>query len=65
MSQKPSVGRIVHLTGADGNPIAAIVTAVMPNGAIKAHPFIPNENDITWDECQEPGQAGWSWPPRA
>lgn len=62
MSQKPAVGRIVHLAGADGNPIAAIVTAVLPNGAINAHPFLPY--GIEWEEATEPGQAGWSWPPR-
>lgn len=63
MSQKPTVGRIVHLAGADGNPIAAIVTAVLPNGNIKATPFDP-AGSFEWEEVTEPGQAGWAWPPR-
>lgn len=63
MSQKPTVGRIVHLAGANGQPIAAIVTEVLKEGDIRATPFDP-AGSFVWSEATEPGQAGWSWPPR-
>ena len=63
MSQKPTVGRIVHLAGTNGQPIAAIVTEVLDNGNIKATAF-PTTYDYEWEEATEPGQVGWSWPLR-
>ncbi len=62
----PTVGRIVHVSGADG-PRPAIVVGVNPNGSLDLCVFEANRKDVT----QATGGADdatpdrWSWPPKA
>jgi len=66
VEQKPSVGRIVHLN-TEGEPLAAIVTAVDEKG--RASLCVLNPNSMFFlaevEFSKEPLSGSWSWPPRA
>lgn len=73
MSQKPSVGRIVHYQsyGTPGGeylpePRAAIITAVDQDGVVALCVMNPTgyffNQDVVHSETPHPGC--WNWPPR-
>ncbi len=68
MSQKPTVGRIVHLYGSNPElPIAAIVTALHgPGGTVNLTCFPANGGRYacTAPFSETPKAGHWSWPPR-
>lgn len=71
MTQKPAIGRIVHLTSPrTGEPVAAIMTKVHADGqGARLHQFTadhevpdPEGGFFPYSETAAPGH--WSWPPR-
>ena len=64
MTQKPSVGRIVH-KGLE--PTAAIITKVNGDETVDLHLFCidgTTEHQTGIPYSETPSNTAWSWPPR-
>ena len=72
MEQKPSIGRIVHFTAADGPPktgsaaYASIITAVNADESVELATFGPNslyfQHAVKFDA--DGANHTWRWPPK-
>lgn len=72
LPQVPTVGRIVHFTGTDGDTYAAIIARVYVDDRLRADncvdlvtfgPFSIYHQPAV-NHSPEPKPGHWSWPPR-
>lgn len=66
-AQVPTLGRIVHFTGAEGGPMAALIVRVNDNDSVNLEVYGPfglnvHRQDVPFSDSPTPGC--WSWPPR-